>query len=152
MTSGSQGDGESALTLRVVTEDRDLWKVLVVRGIVFVEEQGVPYDGEVDEHEDGAVHVLGEVDGEPVASGRLRFVEGWAKLERIAVRRAWRGRGHGSAVVRFLIDEARRRGHAQLRMHAQAHLAQYYATFGFAVQGEIFQECGIDHYLMVRVD
>lgn len=138
------------MELRLVTSKRDLWKVLVVRGIVFVEEQQVPYADEVDDHEAMAIHVLGEEKGEPVAAGRLRLLDGWAKLERIAVRPAWRGRGFGRQIVEFLIAEARRRGYRRMRMHAQAHLADYYAAFGFVIDGPMFDECGIDHYLMIR--
>jgi predicted GNAT family N-acyltransferase len=138
------------MELRVVATERELWKALVVRGIVFIEEQNVPYPDEVDDHEESALHVLGEEDGEPVAVGRLRLLEDWAKLERIAVRPAWRGRGYGRQMTRYLVAEAQRRGYRRLRMHAQAHLASFYAEFGFTVSGEMFRECGIDHYLMVR--
>ena len=139
------------MDLRIVDGEADLWKALIVRGIVFVEEQRVPYDGEVDAHEATAIHVLGEEAGEPVAVGRLRRTDdGWGKLERIAVRPAWRGRGFGREVVRFLLDEAEKRGWRRLMMHAQVHLEDFYREFGFEPRGEIFVECGIDHLLMVR--
>jgi predicted GNAT family N-acyltransferase len=136
--------------LRIARTPADLLKCHVVRGIVFVEEQGVPYDLEIDEHEATALHVLWEEDGEPVATGRVRFLDDWAKLERIAVRRAWRGRGRGERIVERLLELARERGHHRFKLHAQAHLRPYYERLGFAVQGELFQEADIDHYLMVR--
>ena len=136
---------------RIASTPADLLKCHVVRGIVFVEEQGVPYGLEIDEHEDAAVHVLLEEESEPVATGRVRFVEGWAKLERVAVRRAWRGRGLGERILARLMEVARERGCDRFRMHAQAHLRAYYERLGFRVQGELFDEAGIDHYLMIRV-
>jgi predicted GNAT family N-acyltransferase len=138
------------MRLRTVSERTDRWKVFVVRGIVFVEEQGVPYDEEIDAFDDTAVHVLGEIDGEPVAAGRLRDVDGWAKLERIAVRRAWRGHGFGRQVVEYLLAEARRRGYRRFRLSAQAHLVDFYGAHGFVVDGPLFRECGIDHIPMIR--
>ena len=88
------------ISYRIATSQEDILKVMVIRGIVFIEEQDVDWEGEIDEFEDISLHVLGEVDGQPVASGRLRILEGgWAKLERIAVRPKWRGMGLAKGVV-----------------------------------------------------
>jgi len=62
----------SAAEIRIATTAEDILKVMVVRGIVFIEEQEVDWDGEIDQYENESIHVLGEVDGQPVASGRLR--------------------------------------------------------------------------------
>ncbi len=139
--------------IRIATHERDILKVMVVRGIVFIEEQGVDWEGEIDAYEDGAIHVLGEVSGQPVASGRLRLLPtGWAKLERIAVRPRWRGQGIARQVVQFLLDEARRHGARKFKLHAQVYLEVFYNEFGFSREGEVFSECGIDHILMRRLD
>ena len=136
---------------RVATSKEDILKVMVVRGIVFIEEQGVDWEGEIDEFEDESLHVLGEVDGQPVATGRLRALpDGWTKLERIAVRPRWRGRGIAKGIVEFLLAEAAKQGAVRLKMHAQVYLEEFYIQFGFRREGEIFDECGIDHILMIR--
>ncbi len=142
-----------AAELRIATTAEDVLKVMVVRGIVFIEEQEVDWEGEIDEFEDESLHVLGEVGGQPVATGRLRTVEGgWTKLERIAVRPRWRGRGIAKQIVEFLLAEAERQGARRLKMHAQVYLEEFYAGFGFRREGEIFDECGIDHILMIKDD
>ena len=69
---------------QVVTNLEDLMKVFIVRGIVFIEEQGVPYTIERDEHDLSATHILGEMDGEPFAAGRIRAIGEYAKLERVS--------------------------------------------------------------------
>lgn len=138
---------------RIATTSEDILKVMVIRGIVFIEEQGVDWEGEIDEFEDSSIHILGEVDGQPVASGRLRMMPGgWAKLERIAVRPRWRGNGFAKGVVRVLLEEADRRGAAKLKLHAQVYLENFYQGFGFHREGAVFDECGIDHILMIRED
>jgi predicted GNAT family N-acyltransferase len=134
---------------KVVTSFDDLLKVYAVRAIVFVEEQHCPYHIEVDEHEHSALHILGEMDGEPIAAARMRFLGKWAKMERIAVRKAQRGMGLGHQLVDFMMHTARERGFTSFKMHAQAHLTDFYAHHGFKTQGDLFQEAGIDHYLMV---
>jgi predicted GNAT family N-acyltransferase len=136
---------------RIATSKEDVLKVMVVRGIVFIEEQGVDWEGEIDQFEDESLHVLGEVDGQPVAAGRLRILpDGWHKLERIAVRPAWRGRGLAKGMVEFLLAEAAKQGARRLKMHAQVYLEEFYGQFGFRREGEVFDECGIDHILMIR--
>jgi predicted GNAT family N-acyltransferase len=137
---------------RIATSVDDLIKVFVVRGIVFVEEQHCAYAEEMDKHEFSVVHVLGEVEGEPVAAGRIRFVDRWSKLERIAVRKAYRKLNYGHQLVDFMIAQARQHGFQKIKMHAQAHLVNFYQVHGFKARGEIFQEAGIDHYLMVLGD
>jgi len=139
--------------LRVATTETDILKVMVVRGIVFIEEQQVDWEGEIDEFEAEAVHFLGEVAGQPVATGRLRILgDGRAKIERIAVRPAWRGQGYAQKMVHFVLDHAAAQGARRYLMHAQVHLQKFYEDFGFHREGEIFSECGIDHITMVRED
>ena len=79
-------------------------------------------------------------------------VEVIEELERIAVRREWRGQGVGHRLVDYMIKESVKRGYSTFKMHAQAHLVDYYATHGFVRHGDLFDEAGIDHYLMIRHD
>lgn len=135
---------------RVVRSADDLIKAMIVRGIVFMEEQAVSYAEEVDAEEYGAVHILGEIDGEPMAAARIRFLGEYAKMERVAIRAKYRGHGYGHRLLEFMMETAQTRGFSKFKMHAQAHLKGFYQAHGFEARGEIFQEAGIDHYLMVR--
>jgi predicted GNAT family N-acyltransferase len=112
---------------KIVTNPDDLIKVFIIRGIVFMDEQKVAYSIEMDEHEYSALHILGEINGEPVAAGRIRFIGEWAKLERIAVRKEFRNHGYGHKIVEYMLKIARERGFGKFKMHAQAHLCEYYA-------------------------
>jgi predicted GNAT family N-acyltransferase len=151
--SQAKEPGLSDLSLRIATSEEDVLKVLVVRGIVFIEEQKVDWEGEIDEFEKTSTHILGEVDGQPVATGRLRHLEdGWVKVERIAVRPRWRGKGYAKEVVSFMLDHAGTRGAEKFKMHAQVYLEEFYREFGFQREGDVFVECGIDHIFMVRED
>ncbi|MBK8164620.1 MAG: GNAT family N-acetyltransferase [bacterium] len=144
-------DDDDRVVFRVAATPADLLKVMGVRGIVFHDEQGVSWEDEFDADDAGAVHVVGEADGQPVASGRLQVMEGgWAKLGRIAVREQWRGRGYAHGMVGALLQEAHTRGVTKLKLHAQVYLEDFYAGYGFARRGGVFDECGIDHILMTR--
>jgi predicted GNAT family N-acyltransferase len=137
---------------RVVTTPADILKAYSVRSIVFLEEQACSYAEEFDGLDAGAVHIVGEEQDEPVAVGRIRFLGDAAKLERIALRAAVRGRGLGHQLVDFMVEVAHCHGFRTYTMHAQAHLVRFYHQHGFNRRGDLFQEAGIDHYLMVRQD
>jgi predicted GNAT family N-acyltransferase len=143
---------ERKATFRVVRSLDDLIKALVVRGIVFVGEQGVSYAEEMDEHEHAAVHILGEIDGEPIAAARVRLLAGVAKLERMAVREEYRGRGCGTDLLNFAMQVAHDAGITRFKIHAQVAAAPFYEKHGFRRQGETFIEANIEHCLMIKDD
>ena len=138
--------------IQIATSPEDQMKAMMVRCIVFCGEQGVPYTVERDEFETSAVHVLGVLEGEPVAAGRVRYFPDYAKLERIAVLRPYRKRGIGSGITRFLVSLAQERGYSSYRMNAQVRHEAFYARLGFHSMGERFMEAEIKHVLMVRDD
>lgn len=118
---------------------------------MFVEEQGVPLQIEWDDYDAIAEHRLLLVDGQLAATGRWRWKDiGVAKLERFAVLREHRGFGHGRRIVGAVVDEVLATGARRIELSAQAHLEAFYASFGFRVCGEGFDEAGIPHVPMAR--
>lgn len=137
---------------KVVTDLNDLIKVFIVRGIVFLEEQKVSYVIERDKYDNSAIHVLGEKNGEPFASGRIRACGEYAKLERVAIRKAYRRKNFGYRLTEFMISVAKEQGFRKFKVHAQAYLTSFYRKHGFEIVGNIFKEADIDHYVMIRDD
>jgi predicted GNAT family N-acyltransferase len=127
-----------------------------IRQRVFVEEQACPPEEEWDAYDEASRHFLGLAGGVPAATARWRTTvhdaEIVAKLERFAVLPAYRGRGHGRALVGYVMDDARRAGFRTFLLHAQAHLAAFYASLGFEPFGAPFEEAGIPHVRMIRRD
>ena len=118
-----------------------------IRFRVFVDEQRVPAEMELDEFDAVSCHALALVDDEPVGTGRL-LPDG--HIGRMAVVVGWRGRGVGAALLQALIDEAGRRGMAQLALSAQTHALGFYRRFGFVPEGEVYEEAGLPHQVMTR--
>ncbi len=143
---------ENRPTFRIARSLDDLIKVFIVRGIVFLEEQHVRYHEEMDEHEHAAIHILGEIEGEPIAAGRIRFLGPFAKLERMAVRKPYRGAGYGDELVRFAMTVARDNGFHKFKLNAQIAARDFYTRHGFRVCGENFVEANIEHCPMIRED
>ena len=118
-----------------------------LRREVFIVEQGVPEELEWDAYDAVSVHALALIDGEAVGCGRL-LPDG--HIGRMAVRRAFRGRGIGRAVLDALLAAAARRGLNLLQLHAQTHAQGFYAQAGFVAEGAEFDEAGIPHRRMLR--
>ena len=128
-------------------------RALAIRLRVFVEEQGVPLDEEVDAHDRSdaaAVHALGrDATGRDVAAGRYYLTdERTAQIGRMAVAADARGRGAGAAVLDALVAEARRRGLHRAHLHAQVTACDFYRKFGFRDDGETLWDAGILHQPM----
>ena len=117
-----------------------------VREEVFVVEQRVPVELEWDGRDADSRHAVA-LDARGAAIGTARLLpEG--RIGRMAVRRAWRGRGVGAALMRALLREARAAGMTAITLHAQTHAAGFYRRFGFSARGEEFLEAGIPHLEM----
>lgn len=117
-----------------------------IRFEVFVDEQKVPADIELDDMDPHCVHAVAyDEAGQPLATGRL-LPDG--HIGRMAVRKAGRGRGVGGAVLQVLIAAARARGDAEVILNAQSHAEGFYQRYGFAREGEPFMEAGIPHITM----
>ena len=122
--------------------------LMALRTEVFVREQGVPAHLEQDGLDENCAHALARNEaGEVVGTGRL-LPDG--RIGRMAVRASLRGRGVGGAILATLVEEARRRGMAEVYLHAQRHARDFYARQGFEDEGEPFDEAGIAHIGMRR--
>jgi len=120
-----------------------------VRDVVFVQEQRVPVELERDALDPACVHVLArDAAGQAIGTGRMA-PDG--RIGRMAVLADWRRRGVGRAILLRLLDEARARGLAQARLHAQVDAERFYAADGFLPLGERFEEAGIQHQAMQRL-
>ncbi len=119
-----------------------------VRFTVFVEEQRVPPDIELDEWDAASDHAIATDDtGLVIATGRL-LPDG--HVGRMAVLPDWRGQGVGAAVLAALVTRASERGMRRVILNAQTHARGFYARSGFAQTGTEFMEAGITHVTMER--
>ena len=118
-----------------------------IRFEVFVEEQRVPAEIELDEMDARCVHAVAFEGESPVATGRL-LPDG--HIGRMAVLKAWRGRGIGGEILQRLMQAARERGDPRIVLAAQVHAVEFYRRHGFSVTGGVYQEAGIPHQDMVK--
>lgn len=127
------------------------WKTLCkdaqrVRYDVFVIEQNVPLDIELDAHDVQCVHAVAyDEAGQAVGTGRLLPD---AYIGRMAVLGPYRGQGVGSQLLQALIQEARRRAYPEVILSAQTHAVAFYERHGFVPEGASYMDAGIEHMLM----
>ena len=118
-----------------------------VRMAVFVEEQSVPIDLEMDDADKHCIHVLA-LDGQrPVGTGRIDFAKD-GKVGRIAVLKSERRRGIGTLLMQTLEEAAHQRDCPQIWFHAQTSAIPFYEPLGYTAEGETFLEANIPHRTM----
>ena len=120
--------------------------LLDLRGIVFIQEQGVPEQRERDGLDPDCWHVLARDDaGHPIGCGRLTPAH---KIGRMAVLQEWRGHGVGMALLRELVARARSQGWPDVALDAQVSAIGFYEREGFVAYGEEFEDAGLAHRAM----
>ena len=116
-----------------------------VRYTVFVQEQGVPEELELDEEDITAWHAVLLVDGVAVGTGRLTAS---GKIGRLAVLKKHRKRGYGAKLVHSLVNHGVTNGITNFYLHAQTCAQSFYEKLGFKANGSEFIEAGIMHIRM----
>ncbi|MEK6245446.1 MAG: GNAT family N-acetyltransferase [Pseudomonadota bacterium] len=120
-----------------------------LRFAIFVDEQNVPAGIELDDQDANCVHAVAfDVDGKAIGTGRL-LPDG--HIGRMAVLKEWRRRGIGAEILEALTEEARKRGHAEVKLSAQLQAAEFYREHGFVAEGKVYEEAGILHQAMRKV-
>lgn len=131
------------------TEDVDT--CLALRKEVFVDEQNVSLEEEVDGLDPEAIQVLASLDGTPVGTARILVKGDTAKIGRICVVKSQRGTGLGAALVRSAMAIASTEpGLARAELGAQEYAIGFYERLGFAAYGPTYMDAGIPHRDMER--
>lgn len=128
--------------------DKELYEeALRIRKEVFVREQKVPEDEEV-EHEEESTFFLLFYDNIPATTARYRFTDKGVKLERFATLRDFRGKGLAYILLNYILEDLKN-CKKMIYLHAQSYIVNLYEKAGFVKKGDVFYEAGIPHYLMV---
>ena len=134
------------IKIELVKTKEDYQKVLDIRREVFIDEQNVPENIEI-EYEDEAFHVLASDNSQPIATGRWRKTDIGFKLERFAVLEHLRGKGIGKALVIFILNQLPNDN--TIYLHAQEDVIKFYENLGFVIIGDKFLEADKVHAKMI---
>ena len=123
-----------------------------IRKRVFIEEQGVPEEMELDEFDLTAQHALAYLSSQCIGTARLASLPGnIGRIGRMAVLPAHRSEGIGSQLLNALITKGKAQGITQFELHAQLSAIPFYERFGFIAHGDIYDEAGIAHRDMMLI-
>lgn len=125
-------------------------KAVNIRKEVFVIEQKIPEELEVDQYENSCEHFLTTSNEVPAAAGRLRVKDQYIKFERIACLKKFRGMGIGRNLMEKMLEHALL-FHPQLTpyMHSQTIAVPFYEKLGWMTEGEVFFEADLPHFAMI---
>jgi len=151
----SEGSAGQHVTVERVRTPDGLAEAQALRVRVFVDEQGVPAEEEVDalDTDPTTTHlVLRDRDGVVVATGRLLTDParpGEVHVGRVAVDATWRGTGLGALLMRELeavaLAEHADTGRCRVVLSAQLQAVGFYERLGYAVEGPVYLDAGIEH-------
>jgi len=134
-----------------ISSRKELAKAYAIRTRVFVREQGVPEEIEMDRDDKRAIHFLAFESGKAVGTARVVIHRGNAKIGRMAVLKTHRRRGIGTKLLRRALVMAKKQGAQQIYLHAQVPVIGFYETMAFQCVGPVFKEAGIPHRKMILV-
>lgn len=122
-----------------------------IREEVFVNEQGVPLENELDAFEEKSIHVIGyDHEHRPFACARFRPFEDAAKVERVAILKEYRKDGYGRTLMFAIERFAKDKGYNKLILNAQVQAQGFYEKLSYESTGSIFIEENIDHIKMYK--
>ena len=136
-----------------VTTPEERAAVFALRMVVFVEEQNVPPEEELDHYDVTATHFVASTsEGEVIGTARLLDKgDGTGKIGRVAVLQSSRGKGIGAAIMKAVEQYAEGAGYRRLVLDAQCYAIPFYEKLGYVAEGEIFLDAGIEHRFMTKV-
>ena len=138
---------ENELLIELLSWEKARTHAAPIRFTVFVEEQGVPREIELDEHDAQCVHAVVFDGKQAIGTGRL-LPDG--RIGRMAVLKEFRSRGVGALMLRALMKRAKERGDTEVVLSAQVKAVPFYRAHGFIAEGDIYMEAGIPHQDMRR--
>ncbi len=138
-----------SLTIKLVENEEDMEAAIAVRFRVFVDEQSIPPEEELDEADATATHAIAIAEGLVVGTGRLVWGDdGSAHIGRMAVDIEYRRQGIGGRLLQFLDEEAASQGVTTYILNAQVYVKEFYAAHGYTERGAEFLEADNVHILM----
>ena len=137
------------LIVKIAETGEEREGAVAVRMRVFVEEQQIPAEEELDDADSTALHAVAVDKAKIVGTGRLIDLgDGKGQIGRMAVDQDYRRRGTGGLILLFLEEQGRARGMTSFVLHAQEYVKSFYAGHGYVEHGDVFLEVDIPHVEM----
>jgi len=140
---------KATFQVKQISSDEAKARAFAIRMRVFVREQRVPAEIELDDDDRRAIHFLALAGNKAVGTARVVMHGHRAKIGRMAVLKSYRGRGVGEKLLRRAIAKAKQLGARAIYLHAQVPVIGFYEKLAFCAVGPVFEEAGIAHRKMI---
>lgn len=137
-----------AVQVKRISAPSHIQRAFAIRLRVFVREQGVPAEIELDRDDQRAIHLLAVDGARALGTARIVLRRGNAKIGRMAVLKSARKLGIGRMLLRRAVAIAKRQRAKKIYLHAQVPVIGFYEKMGFKGEGPLFEEAGIPHRKM----
>lgn len=133
----------------------ELYQILQLRNEVFIVEQNCPFQ-DLDDKDFYCFHFMGfDTDTQKIVAYTRLLPPGIsyseASIGRVVTSPIARGTGIGKVLMQKSLDTLEEMfASANIRIGAQLYLKNFYESFGFQQDSEVYLEDGIEHILMIR--
>jgi predicted GNAT family N-acyltransferase len=139
------------VTVRRAQGPEEIADAIALRSAVFVGEQGVPPEEDVDGRDGEALHLVAvDEDGAVVGTCRLLLDGPTLKLGRMAVAASARRQGIGLRLLDLADAQATSAGARRIVLGAQVSAVPLYERAGYTTRSDVFLDAGIEHVWMEK--
>lgn len=138
------------MNVKIAENQQEKQDAFSIRQIVFIEEQQVSVEDEMDQFDATATHFVGYEGEKPIGAGRFRTIDGIGKVERICVLKEHRKTGAGKLIMQKIEEYAKSQDFQLVKLNAQTHAIPFYTGIGYEIVSEEFLDAGIPHRTMQK--
>ena len=138
------------MEIRVAQTQQDFFGLIHLRKDVFIREQNVDIDLEMDEEDRSALHLVALKNGRVIGTCRLVIHNDQAKLGRMAVAKDYRRQAVGSKLLLYAEEKARCLGVKKLLIGAQLQALAFYLRHAYKITSELYYDAGIAHKMLEK--
>ncbi len=137
----------SDIEINKISLQHDIDQALAIRREVFINEQGVDEDEELDSNDEQSTHYLLRFQDNIAGTARVRYVDNnKAKIERVAILAQYRGKKLGQRLMQFILEDIKHTSTVHsVHIGSQKHAIPFYKTLGFIEYSIEYMEAGIPH-------
>ena len=123
-----------------------------IRADVLRKPLGLPADDPAFNDKESDVHFVALENEQVVGVVVLvpHYKKGIGKLRQMATAEKVRGKGYGIQLVKALEEYAAKNGMTSILLHSRHYAAGFYEKLGYKITSDVFQEVGIDHFVMEK--
>lgn len=136
--------------IKIVNNIDDINICYQLRETVFVKEQNVPIEEEIDKYDENAVHFLIYSELVPIGAGRIYNEDdiNTAIVGRVCILKEYRNKSAGLFLMKEIIDYCKKQKFSQIVLGAQEYALEFYKKLGFEICGQRYMDANIPHFKM----